>query len=115
MEKPHFFDATMMEWTQHPDFPSIRMKALETRSTHPTARVSLVQIGVGAVIDTHVHEDEAETAYFLAGTGMLKAAGRETALKAGSGVTIPAGLPHSLQNTGDVPIEVIAAHISTTR
>lgn len=111
MREAHFFDANTMEWTAHPLFPEIRIKALETQETHPAASVMLVHVAVGGVIDTHVHEKETETAYVLAGRGRLTLGDDETVLEAGTGVTVPAGLPHSLHNSGDVPMELIAVHI----
>ncbi len=56
MDKPHFFDTNEMEWRPHPLFPTIMTKSLETRASYPAASVTLVKVGVGGVIDTHVHE-----------------------------------------------------------
>ena len=115
MPESHFFDANTMEWSEHPQFPNIRFKALETHETHPSARFSLVQVTVGELIDTHVHEEETEIAYVLAGRGTLTLGDNQTLLGTGMGVTIPPGLPHSLRNTGDLPMELIATHIASMR
>ena len=33
MSEPHFFDSNAMEWSQHPRFPTILTKPLETRAS----------------------------------------------------------------------------------
>jgi mannose-6-phosphate isomerase-like protein (cupin superfamily) len=58
---------------------------------------------------------ETETAYVLAGRGLLSHGEQETVLETGMGVTIPPGLPHSLRNIGDTPMELIAMHSPPTR
>jgi mannose-6-phosphate isomerase-like protein (cupin superfamily) len=75
----------------------------------------LVQIAVGGIIETHTHKVETETAYFYSGQGRLVVGEEEQLLQAGSGVTIPPGLPHSLHNVGQEPIELIAIHIPPVR
>jgi mannose-6-phosphate isomerase-like protein (cupin superfamily) len=67
------------------------------------------------MINMHTHAVETETAYVLAGEGLLKVGDQETRLTVGMGVTIPPGLPHSLRNTGDAPLELIAMHSPPTR
>jgi quercetin dioxygenase-like cupin family protein len=115
MSGPHFFDANAMEWAPHPRFPSILTKLLESKETYPAASVMLVQVGVGGVIDTHTHPIETETAYVLAGEGRLRLGEAEQALRAGTGITIPPGVPHSLTNTGDEPMQLYAIHIPPVR
>ena len=115
MPPAHFFNANTMEWTGHERFPAIRIKALETRATHPAASVMLVRLEVGGVIETHVHETETETVYLLAGQGRLTHGGAQAPLAIGMGVSIPPGLPHSLHNSGDAPLELIAIHTPPTR
>ena len=69
-----------------------------------------MQVAAGGMIAQHVHEQASETAFVLAGTGMLTLGSTEIALQPGSGVTVAPGTPHSLRNTGDVPLELIAVH-----
>ncbi|MDP7643629.1 MAG: cupin domain-containing protein [Anaerolineales bacterium] len=111
MDKPYFFDANEMEWRPHPRFPTILTKSFETRASYPDASVTLVQVGVTGVIETHVHEVETETAYVISGRGRLLLGDNEQILQAGTGITIPPGLPHSLHNTEDEPMELFAVHI----
>lgn len=112
MIQVHFFDAGNMDWSRHPRFPDIRFKALATRESHPSARFSLVRLQAEGVIDTHVHQEEIETAYVLAGEGTLTVGNEQASLKSGMGVTIPAGLAHSLRNTGQTEMELFAVHVT---
>jgi mannose-6-phosphate isomerase-like protein (cupin superfamily) len=111
----HVFDAENMPWAEDPRFPGIGVKILESRTTHPTTSVVLVEVGVGVVIHTHVHPIETETAYVLAGRGLLVYGEQETVLEVGMGVTVPPGLAHSLRNAGDEPLKLIAMHSPPTR
>lgn len=109
------FDANTLDWTHHERFPAIQIKVLEGRATHPAASIMRVQLGVGGLIDTHLHEVETETALVLAGRAQLTYGDEQALLAAGAGVTIPPGTLHSLRNVGDVTLELIAIHTPPTR
>jgi mannose-6-phosphate isomerase-like protein (cupin superfamily) len=115
MPDAHIFNAVTLPWSEDARFPGIGVKILESRTTHPTVSLVIVQLGAGVVIDTHVHPIETETAYVLAGRGLLTYGDQETVLETGMGVTIPPGLPHSLRTIGDTPMELIAIHSPPTR
>lgn len=115
MPDAHIFNAEMIPWTEDERFPGIGIKILESRTTHPSVSLVIVRLGAGVVINTHVHPIETETAYVLAGRGLLTHGDQETVLETGMGVTIPAGLAHSLRNIGDTPMELIAMHSPPTR
>jgi mannose-6-phosphate isomerase-like protein (cupin superfamily) len=115
MLTPRFFDANAADWTPHPRFPSIRTKLFETRDTHPWASVMVVEVAVAEGIETHTHPTETETAYFLAGEGLFLYGDEQMPVKAGMAVSIPPGLPHSLRNTGSVPLEALAMHMPPIR
>src|SRR5260221_5804060 len=72
MPKVHSFDANAIDWTAHPQFAGLLIKVLESRATHPHMSMMLVRLESGGVISTHVHATETETAYVLAGRGVLK-------------------------------------------
>ena len=72
MPKVHSFDANALDWTAHPQFAGLLIKVLESRATHPHMSMMLVRLAAGGVISTHVHATETETAYVLAGRGVLK-------------------------------------------
>jgi quercetin dioxygenase-like cupin family protein len=115
MTSPHFFDPRASAWTEHPQFSGLFIKVLESRATHPGASVTLTRLAVGKSIGTHVHAVETETAYLLVGSARLCWNESETILEAGSGVTIPPGIHHSLHNVGDSEIELIAIHVPPVR
>jgi mannose-6-phosphate isomerase-like protein (cupin superfamily) len=52
----------------------------------------------------HTHADADETIYVVAGEGMHRVAGRETAVSAGSFAVVPRGTPHSLTRRGSRPL-----------
>lgn len=111
----HSFDTNAMEWTAHERFPAIRIKAVETRATHPNASVMLVRLAVGGEIQPHLHEIETETAYVLAGVGELTVEDETIAFTRGTGATIPPRHLHRLRNIGDTDLELIAIHTPPTR
>lgn len=115
MTKARRYDTNDMAWTQHPQFPRIRVKHLETRATHPAASMMLVQIEAGGIVEPHVHQVETETAYVLQGQALLKVEAEEITLAKGVAVSIPPGLAHSLVNTGDDVLELFAVHTPPVR
>lgn len=115
MAGAHIFDTLAITWTEEARFPGIAFKILESRATHPAISMVLGRVDAGRIIETHTHLVETETAYVLSGRGLLKVGDEEMLLTAGMGVTIPPGLPHSLRNAGDAPLEVIAMHSPPTR
>jgi quercetin dioxygenase-like cupin family protein len=115
MTNPHFFDSGPNDWSEHPQFPGLFIKVVESRATHPGASVTLTRLAAGQSIGTHVHTVETETAYLLAGRARLRWNDAEATLEAGSGVTIPPGIHHSLHNIGDGEIELIAIHVPPVR
>ena len=112
---PHLFD-TEQPWQPHPRFSDVRFQPFESRDTHPTGDFSMIRVRVatGGCIDTHIHDEETETAYVLSGSGVLtcghEGATQQFPLGAGAGVSIPPKLPHRLDNTGHIEIELIAIH-----
>ncbi len=115
MPEPHYFDANTTAWTQHPQFPEIQIKSLETRATHPHASMMLVEIAAGGVIEPHVHPIETETAFVLRGEAVLTVEGTDIALKPYTGASIPPGKTHSLRNTGAGTLELFAIHTPPAR
>jgi len=111
----HIFNTNSIPWTEDARFPGVGVKILESRTTHPTTSVVVVQLDAGVVINTHVHTIETETAYVLSGRGLLVHGGQESVLETGMGVTVPPGLPHSMQNISDEPLLMIAMHSPPTR
>jgi mannose-6-phosphate isomerase-like protein (cupin superfamily) len=111
MPSAHVFDANTMDWTAHPRFADIRTKVFETRLSHPMASVMLVELGVAGEIPAHFHEQETETVYILGGQGLLAHGDVQTTVTVGMGASIPPGIPHSLRNTGDIALMLLAIHM----
>jgi quercetin dioxygenase-like cupin family protein len=61
----------------------------------------------GGVIPEHVHPRQQERFTILAGEARFTVNGREHLASAGQTVVIPAGVPHSVQNTGPAEIDGI--------
>src|SRR5262245_44015700 len=116
MLKANSFDTNALDWTEHPQFAGLLIKLLESRATHPHLSMMLVRLAAGGVIGTHVHATETETAYVLAGHGVLKLGDAdEVVMEPGRGVSVPPGLYHSLHNHGDTPLELLAIHAPPVR
>jgi quercetin dioxygenase-like cupin family protein len=115
MAEIRLVDTRTMEYGEDTRFPGIGVKLLEGKATHTALSMVVVRVEPGRGIPTHTHPVETETAYLLAGTGILTADGVEHVLEAGMSVTIPPGLAHSLRNGGDVALEIVAVHSPGTR
>ena len=115
MPDVHFFDAHALEWTGHERFPDVKFKALETRATHPHASVMLVRLAVAGDITPHTHPIETETVYVLAGQAQLTYGDQQAQIAPGLGASIPPGIQHSVHNTGEIPLEMVAIHTPPVR
>ena len=111
MIPPHLFQASQLDWEPHPRLCGVRIKSLENSSTFDQASVTLVQLDAGGIIEPHSHENGYETAYVISGRGLLTLPDGDVELGAGDGVTVPPRTVHSLRNTGDQTIEILAVHI----
>ena len=55
----------------------------------------------------HHHVRSEEIYLFTAGAGRMVLGDEEAGVRAGDAVVIPPGTPHSLRNTGDVPLKLL--------
>lgn len=76
-----------------------------TAKTRLCARLTLPP---GASIGTHQHNGEDEVYYLLSGTGMLDDGTTQTTVTAGDAVLTGRGESHSIANTGDTNLEILA-------
>jgi hypothetical protein len=60
-------DGTAIPWEEHPRIKNVFMKSLLTSADNPLANISLVKVPVGASVSRHLHANEVETVYLLAG------------------------------------------------
>jgi mannose-6-phosphate isomerase-like protein (cupin superfamily) len=61
--------------------------------------------GGGAPV--HTHEKEAEAMFFYEGTGIATIDGKEYPITPESVMLAPAGVPHSIRNTGKGPLKFV--------
>ena len=69
---------------------------------------SRMTLNPGCSIGYHVHEQEAELFYILAGTGVYSDDGTETDVRAGDVAICETGHGHSIANTGEDTLEFVA-------
>ena len=69
---------------------------------------SQITLPVGASIGFHVHEKESETFYIIAGEGKFTDNSDVVPFSVGDVLVTTAGNGHSVRNTGNVPLEMIA-------
>ena len=68
-------------------------------------------IAPGCSIGEHRHVGEAELFYFVSGSGVVTDDGERVNVSAGDTMTTGDGHSHSVENTGDVDLEMIAVII----
>ena len=69
---------------------------------------SRITLNPGCSIGYHVHEQDAELFYILAGIGVYSDNGTEKAVRAGDVTICETGHGHSIANTGEDPLEIVA-------
>lgn len=121
MTQADLFNINTIAWADHPTLPGLQVNGLEGRATHPRLSLMLVRVEAGGVIPRHTHDVATETALVVAGQGELSLdvdeagqAGQVVAFVPGVGVSVPPGLYHSVRDTGDTPLEILAIHTPPT-
>lgn len=66
----------------------------------------------GESIPLHYHPDFEELYYVLSGCGLMSVGEEKQEISRGDVVYIPAPMPHTLMNTGDVPLRFITVSVS---
>ena len=115
MAEPNIVRVDDVAWEPHPRFSALQVKVLESKATHPFASVMLVQVEPGGIIPEHFHTVEIETAFVMAGTGVLTVDGKDYPFEAGINASVPVGAVHSVRNIGAVPLEIYAIHTPPVR
>jgi mannose-6-phosphate isomerase-like protein (cupin superfamily) len=75
----------------------------------PAVNQSLAQatIPVGGATTAHYHPVAEELYFITRGTGRMRLAGEERAVRAGDCIVIPPGVEHKLTNTGEDRLELL--------
>jgi quercetin dioxygenase-like cupin family protein len=103
----HIADKSAGEWKEHPRFRGVLLKPLLTRADNPHANINVVRVPPGCAIGDHTHDTQVETIYVLAGKCLFTISGIETPFEEGQVVAAPAGVKHSLRNTGVEDVELL--------
>lgn len=117
MTTPKVLHLDDIAWQPHPVIPGIQTRVFQNAASLPEANVLLARVEPGGAIPWHVHEISGETAYVVAGAGVIQYAptddqtqSEESPLRAGAALTMPSGWWHTVINTGDVPLLLFAFH-----
>ena len=82
----------------------LRRKCVE----QPDGTIMLGRLEPGASIGVHTHQDDAETIYFLSGTGRVYDDGRYEPVAPGKCHHCPKGHTHGLENNGSEDLTFFA-------
>ncbi len=69
---------------------------------------SEIRLAPGASIGKHVHEGEAELFYFIEGSGQVEDDDRVVQVQAGDTMLTASGHSHSVKNTGNTDLAMLA-------
>lgn len=73
---------------------------------------SHITVPVGGSIGSHQHDNETEYFYLLEGEALANDNGEEVTLKKGDLLKTGNGASHSIRNTGNIPLSMIAVIIT---
>lgn len=73
-----------------------------------TRLMARITLNKGCSIGYHVHENETENFYFVSGNGIADDNGTQIAIKSGDTLITKSGEGHSVKNTSDDPLVIIA-------
>ncbi len=90
----------------------IRVKLLHEPGTtgSSAATLALLSAEAGAEIAVHVHEGSDELLYIEEGEGTMTLGDQTFAVRGGSVIRVPSGIPHSLTVTGTLPLRAIQVY-----
>lgn len=90
----------------------VKMTAL-SNELPPNGRLfSMLRLIPGASIGYHVHENETELFYFLEGSGRVQDDDQYFYINAGDSMATFSGHGHSVENTGDSDLVILAVIIN---
>src|SRR5688572_22843264 len=76
----------------------------------PRFTFGIIEIAPGRVLEAHVHADEDDAFYILAGELTFTFGDDQTAAPPGTFVLIPPGVAHGFRNDGDAPVRMLNIH-----
>jgi mannose-6-phosphate isomerase-like protein (cupin superfamily) len=121
MDMLHLSQLEDLPWQPHPTIAGVLTKVFEGCAQNPLADALLAQVAPQGTIPWHVHEKASETAYIVAGNGVLLYAPDaehlqplEAVVSVGCAFTVQAGVWHSVQNREREPLILFAFHTPPT-
>ena len=115
MSQYHAAHIDQTEWQSDARFPGVFVQVMISKVQNDVASIIRGRVAPNGIIATHTHETETELVYVLAGSATVTLGEDTITLIEGSSLLIPAGLPHSVKNEGDMDWEIIAIHTPPTR
>lgn len=88
---------------------AVELRALMPQLPEKMRLFSRIELAPGYSIGYHVHENETELFYFASGSGRVNDNGQWIDISAGDAMSTPNGNGHAVENTGDVPLVLLAA------
>ncbi|HIT70224.1 MAG TPA: cupin domain-containing protein [Candidatus Aphodomonas merdavium] len=89
---------------------SVQITNLEKALLPQNCRLfGVLRLAPGCSIGEHPHEGEAEMFYFVQGEGVVMDDGVAVPVRAGDSMTTASGHRHSVENTGDEELVIVAA------
>ena len=76
----------------------------------PRFTFGIIEIAPGRELDAHVHSDEDDSFYILAGEMTFVLGDRTVAAPAGTFVLVPPGVRHGFRNDGPEPVRMVNVH-----
>ena len=103
--------------TRYRDVPAYETKdgSIIRELMHPAAHGNRAQslaeatVPVGSATRRHLHHRSEEIYHVTAGEGRMTLGTESFAVAAGDTICIPPGTPHSIANTGGVPLRILCA------
>jgi mannose-6-phosphate isomerase-like protein (cupin superfamily) len=83
---------------------------LARTSESPRFNLGIVEIAAGRVLEEHVHADEDDAFYILAGELTFTFGGEAAPAPPGTFVLVPPGVEHGFRNDGTEPVRMINIH-----
>ena len=76
----------------------------------PRFNLGIIDFAPGRVLEAHVHADEDDSFYILAGEVTFVFGEEETVAPPGTFVLVPPGVEHGFRNDGAVPARILNIH-----
>lgn len=95
--------ADELEWGPHPaGLEGVEMKKFRSKAEGAYKEsIALIKIAVSAAVPPHVHADEDDSLYILAGKAKMRVADETFVIVPGAQITVPAGVEHEIFDVGE--------------